>query len=50
MQSNEESQVRKQTILKQKEGMCLPQTRQNTDKCIEQNQENDIAPVYIHRP
>ena len=35
VQPNEESQVRKQTVLKQKEGMFVPQTRQNTDKYIE---------------
>ena len=35
VQYNEESQVRKQTVLKQKEHMYVPQMRQNTDKCIE---------------
>ena len=50
VQSNEENQVRHQTILKQKEGMYVPQTRQNTNKCIKQNLENDTAPKYIHRP
>ena len=35
VQSNEESQVRNQTVLKQKEGMYVLQTRQNTKKYIE---------------
>ena len=30
--------------------MYVPQTRQNTDKCIDQNTENDTAPEYINRP
>ena len=34
-QSNEENQTKEQTVAKQKEGMYLPQTRQNTDKNIE---------------
>ena len=50
VQSGEESQVGKQTELKQKEGMCVPQIRQNTDKCMGWEPENDTAPEYINRP
>ena len=49
VQSNEERQVRKQTVLKQKEGMHVPQMRQNTDKYIEQEPESDTMPEYINR-
>ena len=50
LKSNKENQVRNQTILEQKEAMYVAQARQNTDKCIEEEPENDTAPVYIHRP
>ena len=30
--------------------MHVPQTRQNTDKCIEQSLVNDRVPEHIHRP
>ena len=42
VQSNREVYVKEQIVSKQKEGMCVPQTRQNTEKCI--------ATEYIDRP
>ena len=30
--------------------MCVSQTRQNTDKCIEQEPESDTMPEYSNRP
>ena len=50
VQSSEESQVRKQTVLKQKESMYVPQTRQDIDKCIEREPESNTALKYINRP
>ena len=34
VQSNREDYVKEQIVSKQKEGMFVPQTRQNTEKCI----------------
>ena len=48
MQSNEENHVRGQVMSKQKEGMSIPQTRQNIDKCREQ--DKSTAPEYINKP
>ena len=42
VQSKREDYVKEQIVSKQKEGMYVPQTRQNTEKCI--------APEYIDRP
>ena len=50
VQSNEESQVRKQTLLKQKENMYVPQTRQDTDKCIAREPENRPQVTEIKVP
>ena len=46
-QSNEENQTKEQTGSKQKEGMYFPQTRQNTDKYIEQKPGDDTMPKYF---
>ena len=42
MQSHREDYVKEHMVSKQKEGMYVPQTRQNTEKCI--------VPEYIDRP
>ena len=50
VQIKHENQTREQALIKQKEGLQEPQTRQIDDKYIEQELENDIIPRYINRP
>ena len=50
MQIKHEYQMRGCTLIKQKEGLEAPQTKQTDIKYIEQELENDITPRYISRP
>ena len=50
VQIKHENQTREHTLIKQKEGLQVPQTKQMTVKYIEQELENDITPRYISRP
>ena len=45
-----ENQTRECTLIKQKEGLQAPQTKQTAVKYIEQKLENDMTPRYISRP
>ena len=50
LQIKHENQTREQTLIKQKEVLQAPQTKQTAVKYIEQEVENDITPRYISRP
>ena len=50
VQIKHENQTKEQTLIKQKEGLQVPQTKQTDDKYIEQELENYITPRYISGP
>ena len=50
VQIKHEKQTREQTLLKQSEGIQVPQIKQTSVKYIEQELENDITPRYSSRP
>ena len=50
MQIKHKNQAREQALIKQKEGLQVPLTKQTTVKYIEQELENDITPRHISKP
>ena len=47
-QSNRENYVKGQMVSKQKENVCVPKVRQNTEKCVVQ--KKNTVPEYIDIP
>ena len=50
VQIKHENETREQTLIKQKEGLQVPLTKQTTFKYIEQELENGIPPRHISKP
>ena len=50
VQIKHENQTREQTLIKQKESLQVPLTKQTTVKYIEQELEDDITPRHISKP
>ena len=50
VQIKHENQTREQTLMKEKQGLQVPLTKQTTVRCKEQEPENDIIPKHINKP